>query len=99
VLHARLQADSAQVTSLLREHGLDLQYALRKLGLNVDEVTVTVTPDQGEREAAFENFTEQGGSNGNNEDMQEEQLATNGTSNDGAEVPPRSESVDDHWVA
>lgn len=42
VLHARLSADSAQVMQLLREKAPDLQVTLRKLGLDVDRVSVSV---------------------------------------------------------
>lgn len=50
VLFARLRANSAQVTTLLREHGHDLQYALRRMGLAVDEVRVAVhADDQGQQ--------------------------------------------------
>jgi flagellar hook-length control protein FliK len=44
-LHARLTPESAQVGQALREHAHELQAALRKLGLDVEKVTVNVSAD------------------------------------------------------
>ena len=44
-LHARLTPENQQVFVALREHSQELQSILRKLGLNVDTVTVTVSSD------------------------------------------------------
>ena len=41
-LHARISADSAQVLQLLRDKAPELQVVLRKLGLDVDKVSVSV---------------------------------------------------------
>jgi flagellar hook-length control protein FliK len=41
-LHARLTPENQQVTVLVREHAHELQASLRKLGLNVETVTVSV---------------------------------------------------------
>jgi flagellar hook-length control protein FliK len=46
VLHARISPDSQQVMTALREHAHELQGTLRKLGLEVDSVTVSVTADE-----------------------------------------------------
>jgi flagellar hook-length control protein FliK len=44
-LHARVVAESPAVQNLLRERAPELQQALRKLGLNVDEIRVSVGGD------------------------------------------------------
>lgn len=45
-LHARLVADSPQVSTLLREKASELQASLRKLGLDVERVTVSINYEQ-----------------------------------------------------
>jgi flagellar hook-length control protein FliK len=45
-LHARISPDNQQVAQALRDHAHELQGALRKLGLEVDSVTVSVTVDE-----------------------------------------------------
>ncbi|MFN4896246.1 MAG: flagellar hook-length control protein FliK [Pseudomonadota bacterium] len=45
-LHARISPDNQQVAQALREHAHELQGALRKLGLEVDSVSVSVTMDE-----------------------------------------------------
>ena len=42
-VHARLVAESQSVSTLLRERAFELQGMLRRLGLNFDEVTVSVS--------------------------------------------------------
>jgi flagellar hook-length control protein FliK len=44
-LHARISPENPQVVQALREHAHELQGALRKLGLEVDSVTVSVTAE------------------------------------------------------
>lgn len=44
-LHARIAPENQQVMQALREHSHELQGALRKLGLNVDTVSVAITAD------------------------------------------------------
>lgn len=44
-LHARLAAENPQVAQLLRDRAQELQVMLRKLGLNVDKITVAVHSD------------------------------------------------------
>ncbi len=51
-LHARLVAENSQVSQLLKEKAADLQMTLRKLGLNVDSVTVSVHSDESGRNFA-----------------------------------------------
>jgi hypothetical protein len=44
-LHARITPQNGEVLQALRDHSQDLQGALRRLGLNVDRVTVQVTSE------------------------------------------------------
>jgi flagellar hook-length control protein FliK len=44
-LHARIAPENQQVVQALREHAHELQSSLRKLGLDVDSVSVAVTTD------------------------------------------------------
>lgn len=62
-LSARIVAESAGVTALLRERAHELQHTLRKLGLEANNVTVSVGVDseQGEAKANFDGKREQGG--------------------------------------
>lgn len=45
-LHARITPENQQVVQALREHSHELQSALRRLGLEVDSVTVSVTAEE-----------------------------------------------------
>lgn len=45
-LHARVVAESPSVTQLLRDKAQELQLSLRKLGLHVDTITVSVGQEQ-----------------------------------------------------
>jgi flagellar hook-length control protein FliK len=45
-LHARISPENQQVMQGLREHAHELQGALRKLGLDVDSVSVSITADE-----------------------------------------------------
>jgi flagellar hook-length control protein FliK len=45
-LHARLKPENSEVLQKLREHAHELQAALRKLGLDVERVTVTVSGEE-----------------------------------------------------
>ena len=47
MLHARLVAESPQVNALLRERAQELQATLRRLGLDVERVSVAVSSDNG----------------------------------------------------
>jgi len=49
-LHARIAPENQQVTQALREHAYDLQGSLRKLGLDVETVSVSVTSESFEGE-------------------------------------------------
>ena len=100
VLHARLQADSAQVSTLLREHGMDLQYALRKLGLTVDEISITVVPDR-EQSSEFQgNYSQEGSSGGETHEQEGgEYEVTNSTTAVDVQNTSDGDDTEDHWVA
>lgn len=54
-LHARITPQNSEVLQALRDHSQDLQGALRRLGLNVDRVTVQVSSEVAPN--SFENTT------------------------------------------
>jgi|LakMenEpi03Aug12_release.lakeMendotaPanAssembly.Ray.scaffolds.fasta_scaffold09525_11 flagellar hook-length control protein FliK len=106
-LHARITPENQQVLVALREHSHELQSALRKLGLNVDSVTVTVSSETGQELSDF------GRELNNGKSFQEER---NNMPNDGRQVAENTignelakhdavgtKSADladsDHWVA
>jgi hypothetical protein len=109
-LHARISPENQQVMQGLREHAHELQGALRKLGLDVDSVSVSITAD----EFSGEMTSGQGSFDGssfqqerNNMPQDRAQLADNTigsklaeTFNAGGEsrVSKALEMVD-HWIA
>lgn len=107
VLHARLKAESHQVATLLRDKAHDLQGTLRKLGLDVDKVTVTVSEEDSTGFAASEHDLSNGKSfqeERNNMPGSRAQVAENTIGNELADVAPMSTSkvtnaILDHWVA
>lgn len=106
-LHARITPENQQVMTALREHAHELQGALRKLGLDVDSVTVTVRSDGFREEAAggqksFDGSTFQ--QDRNNMPHERAQLAENTIGNELAQwkeavAPEQGVGVVDHWVA
>jgi hypothetical protein len=106
-LHARITPENQQVLASLRENAHELQAALRRLGLNVDSVSVTVaadaTPDTSEFGRELPNgksYQEQR----NNMPNEERQVAENTIGNELAElttsgVPQKDVAGKDHWVA
>jgi flagellar hook-length control protein FliK len=96
-LHARLHAEQPQVVHLLREKAHELQKMLRDLGLQVDQVSVAVSNEEGsfsslkrEFSKSFNGRQQDGrGANGASNSDSLEQLAT---------VQGSSEPVDS-WVA
>jgi flagellar hook-length control protein FliK len=97
-LHARLMAESSQVVSVLKERAGDLQQALRKLGLDVDTVTVAVVSE--------ESFVGNQMMNSNQDQREQAPSArheeASGARDGGAIATPvvrESELVLDHWVA
>jgi len=97
-LHARLSADSTDVRQLLREHAHELQSLLRKLGLHVDSVAVSVSSDDARSSDNSRSFENRSSSRGSERDstFAQSELSHGGASASGAQ-PTRV--VDDHWVA
>jgi len=96
ILHARIVAESPQINNFLREKAHELQSMLRKMGLDVDTVSVSVSSDQNAgaetntdtnffNEAGFDSFNNSG--NGN--------LGSDASLINSVKIP----AVDDHWVA
>lgn len=91
-LHARVVAESPSVGQMLREKAQELQSSLRKLGLHVDSITVSVGSDQSagqQNQSSFEGGKQQSTNFGG-------ELFKGFAGPAGAEV---SRQVDDHWVA
>ncbi len=96
-LHARLIAENQQVNQLLKEKSGELQQMLRKMGLNVDRVSVSVNADgqrssegsyrQYEKSAEGRNFGK--GLSGGTRQETAAAVAAN----------PQSITQDDHWIA
>lgn len=106
-LHARITPENQQVLTALREHAHELQGALRKLGLNVDSVTVTVSSEAGQELSDFGRELNNGKSfqEGRNKMPNDEhQVAESTIGNEFAEpeaVGPQLADLanTDHWVA
>jgi hypothetical protein len=109
-LHARIAPENQQVMTSLREHAHELQGALRKLGLDVDSVSVSVTAEEFSGEMA----TGQGAFGGssfqderNNLPGEQAQVVENTFGNKLAERlnagdesrASMDRSAEDHWVA
>lgn len=97
-LHARLIADSPAVYQLLKDKAPELQGTLRKLGLNVDQITIAVGGSEN-------NEFSLGTSSGQQQQSQQEQalpgfghaaVTNNAFTTRGTLT---KEVVDDHWVA
>lgn len=94
-LHARLSAEAGEVQQLLREHAHELQAILRKAGLHVDSVSVSV----GSENSTFENTADLYG-----RESFSERSRSEGETGDFSTPPDVAESgrpavADDHWVA
>ena len=106
-LHARITPENQQVLTALREHAYELQGALRKLGLNVDSVSVTVASEAGQDLSDFGRELNNGKSfqeGRNNMPNEERQVSENTVGNEiakpGAVGTQPAEVADaDHWVA
>jgi hypothetical protein len=107
LLHARITPQNPEVVSAVREHSHELQTALRRLGLNVDRVTVQVLTDKDSGSFAQTQGFLDGKSfqqNGNNMPGKERQTPENTFGNEIADVP-KSGTPDagftpaDHWIA
>jgi flagellar hook-length control protein FliK len=109
-LHARISPENQQVMQGLREHAHELQGALRKLGLDVDSVSVSITADEFRGELTSDQGAFDGSSfqqERNNMPQDRSQLAENTIGNKLAEslnaggqskVSKVLEMVD-HWIA
>lgn len=97
-LHARIVAESPAVTQLLRERSHDLQSVLRRIGLEHDQVSVSVGNEQ--RDAHGSEFDkraetqrrEQGGTGRPESKLEKAETAL-------PSWTQRAEEVLDHWVA
>lgn len=106
-LHARITPENQQVMAALREHAHELQGALRKLGLDVDSVTVTVRSDASRDEATSGQNSFDGSSfqqERNNMPHERSQVVENTVGNELAQwkeavAPEQGVGVVDHWVA
>ncbi len=114
-LHARLTPENGQVIQALREHAHELQAALRRLGLDVEKVTVNVSAEHQGQEFSPEqqNLGDGKGFQGNRNNMPQDsaQLAENTFGNElalgreGVEAAveeaktARVASWRDNWVA
>lgn len=107
-LHARLSPENQQVFVALREHSQELQSILRKLGLNVDTVTVTVSSDGSKDNSKIgREQTDNGKSFQESRNKMPEhtgQLAENTFGSELAELsaagtPQSNGALRDHWVA
>jgi flagellar hook-length control protein FliK len=110
VLHARISPENQQVVHALREHAHELQGALRKLGLEVDSVTVSVTAEEFSGEMATGQETLDGRSfqqERNNMPHERAQVPDNTIGNELALRSTASvesgrsgaRNVTDHWIA
>lgn len=107
-LHARLKAENPQVASALRDRAHELQGALRKLGLEVDAVTVTVLSEDADTNTAADsggsnagkNFQDQGHNlPGQTSQPIENTVGNKIAENSGPAVQPLAAVILDHWVA
>lgn len=102
-LHARMVPENAQVATLLREKASELQSTLRRLGLNVETVTVSVGNESGSvsftgGESSPDGKTFQ--QERNKMPGQEAQVVETTFGNELALQGPATKTVvDDHWVA
>ncbi|MCB0332402.1 MAG: flagellar hook-length control protein FliK [Bdellovibrionales bacterium] len=96
LLHARIAADNTQVSQMLREKAHDIQRNLRELGLNVDQVSVSVRDEGGQ----FSQFFSQTGNGTGSENRGQEtgQQGPHSQANAGGTTTSNT-VVEDHWVA
>jgi flagellar hook-length control protein FliK len=95
-LHARLTPENSQVVQALREHAHELQAILRKLGLDVERVTVNVSGEEAKDNELPNDGSQAGDGKGfqgdrNNMPRQDEQVIENTFGNElaqGLEVAP-----------
>ena len=106
-LHARVTPQNQEVLKALREHSHELQGALRRLGLNVERVTVQVVGDSFQQSIHdSKGFLDGKSFQGDRNNMpgQERQVPENRFGNEFADVPKAgiaetSTANADHWIA
>lgn len=100
-LHARINVDSQTVNNMLREHAHDLQLALRKLGLNVDKVTVAINHHSQDSFAGSDSSYNQSSGNKTGHEQNSSQLreSIGGEAFDGSIAESMENITLDHWVA
>ena len=97
-LHARLVADSTQVSQLLRDKAGEIQRSLRELGLDVDQVSVSVRDEAGQFSQFFSG-SEQGQNTGqgNRDSFMSGSREAAGSTN--TQSQDSLAAIEDHWVA
>lgn len=98
-LHAKLIPESLQVGNFLREHAHELVISLRKLGLHVEKVTVSVVTEQGfesQDQAGSAPFSREEGQKKNSEESHE--MSNEVFSNIQESHELKATNID-HWVA
>lgn len=102
-LHARLVPESSDVGNVLRERSHELHGALRKLGLAVDTVVVSVSTGEQASQFAGSSWSGSGGGrSGNSPDSRTEQESVTGSPIFQAEedqLPLKRSEQRDYWVA
>lgn len=97
LLHARIAADNTQVSQMLREKAHEIQRNLRELGLNVDQVSVSVRDESGQ---FSQFFSETGSGTGSDSRGQSDGKQQGGADADTQTVTNTNNTVvEDHWVA
>jgi hypothetical protein len=107
LLHARITPQNQEVVHAVREHSHELQTALRRLGLNVDRVTVQVLSEKDP--AAFaqtpgfldgKSFQDNGGDlTGNQGQTPEKSFGNKFADVTGASTSDAGIAPADHWIA
>lgn len=92
-LHARLVAESPAVNQLLRDKAHDLQAALRKLGLHVDTVSVSVSNNEEKSTGNQQAFSQQ------KTDRDAKFSGSLGSMVSGPHGRETVSAVEDHWIA
>ncbi len=97
LLHARIAADNTQVSQMLREKAHEIQRNLRELGLNVDQVSVSVRDESGQFSQFFSNTGSGTGSENRGQSDVNQQSVADADAQTGTNT--NKIVVEDHWVA
>jgi hypothetical protein len=106
-IHARLVAESPQVNAMLKEKASEVVSMLRKLGLNVDKVSVSVSNQEENLNRNFEKNFDSSVSDRNSNNNKEGSSGNRNSRNDSSRAnlsaslvyPKNNSVVMDHWVA